>query len=104
MHQPQRLEVSFICSFEYRTLCLWVLENTTDTETVASHDGPWLLTQHLLNRVFIIQSDFSRLYLSSSIMSGLHSFNTTANADFFVLKEDNMRGREQFKTSASSSL
>lgn len=36
-------------------LCLWVLENMTATETVASHDDPWLRTQHSLNQGFTTQ-------------------------------------------------
>lgn len=73
----------------------------TDTEAVASHDGSWLLTHQLLNKVLTTQSVFFSLHLSSSTVSGLHSFHTTDSADFFVLKEESIRGREQLKTSAS---
>lgn len=54
---PQHLEMSFLCALlnpglcllHLWDLCLWVLENMTDTDIIASSDGPWLLTQHPLN-------------------------------------------------------
>lgn len=60
----QHLEMSFLCAFlnpglcllHLWDLCLWVLENVTDTDIIASIDGPWLLTQHPLNGYLLLKA------------------------------------------------
>lgn len=47
---------SFSAKMSTMFLCLWVLENTTDTDNIASSDGHLLLTQHPLNGYSLLEA------------------------------------------------